>query len=220
MGKLKGLHRMNKAIWIFFGLLVVATGALTYHFLSPPDADTTAPVSAKHQPPPSLLGTGAKKSTAPAPAIREGRPVDRPAVSSAMDSPAMQEVRKKLAETQSRISPEMRQRMVDSIMRMREPRYRQLFDSWNLDPASADDVLRILRDRETSHSELRAKIFGDPSSDIAALSGQTKAMSADAEARLLPVLGQDRLMELAQEEERMKAESIARAKEQMERYKN
>jgi hypothetical protein len=125
-----------------------------------------------------------------------------------------------MAESMSRMGPEMRARMVDSIMRMREPRYRQLFDAWNLDPAAAEDTLRILRDRETSHSDLRTKYLGDASSDLREFSEATKAETTAAESRLASVLGPQRLMELVQEEEKMKAEASARARETMERYRN
>jgi hypothetical protein len=213
---------MNKPLLLFFSLLVVAAGALAYHFLSARGADPRVPAAAAaYQPPPSLLGKGNSKP--PASASSEHRRTEsppRPAGTTYTESPAMLEARQKMADSINRQTPEMRLRLVDAMMRMREPGYRQLFDSWKLDPAAAADALRILRDRETSHSDLRTKFWGDPSSDIREYSDAVKAETTATETRLLQLLGQDRLMELIQQEERMKAESMAKAREMTERYKN
>jgi hypothetical protein len=104
-------------------------------------------------------------------------------------------------------------------MKSREPRYRELFEDWKIDAATAGETLRIVREREEKIRHASDKYLMQEL-DIKGVGESLATAKAAANDQLIAVLGPDRHMEFTELEEQMKAEGISKAREQMERAKD
>lgn len=55
------------------------------------------------------------------------------------------------------LTPERQKKIVDFLMKEREPKYRDLFSAWHLDAKSSDRVLHLIREREVAQMMMRAQ---------------------------------------------------------------
>lgn len=114
-------------------------------------------------------------------------------------------------------TPEVQQKMIDGQMRFREPAYRDLFESWDLDASTAEQALKIIREREVQLMETRLKFFRKGSNGAQeSQQGQTIDIAL-AEAKLMELLGEKNLQELAKRESEMdtarKADALRKMRE-------
>jgi len=114
-------------------------------------------------------------------------------------------------------TPEVQQKMIDGQMRFREPAYRDLFESWDLDASTAEQALRIIREREVQLMETRLKFFRKGSNGAQeSQQGQTIDIAL-AEAKLMELLGEKNFQELAKRESEMdtarKADALRKMRE-------
>ena len=121
-------------------------------------------------------------------------------------------INESMAEVAAKTTPELRREVIDSMMKGREPGYRALFASWELDPATSQQVLEIvfareLQKREALHDHDREGLAGGRKF-VNAVEAETKW----AEAQLVLLLGQDRLLQLSRLEGRMESEALTSAR--------
>jgi hypothetical protein len=109
-------------------------------------------------------------------------------------------------------------RGIDRLMQKRDPRYRELFASWNFEDSKIREILGIIREREKNlldelvrrmrETSAEAGDFKDLKRVNASLDkAEAKWESAQvvAELHLLPILGRERYEQLVELEARMRA---------------
>ena len=117
-----------------------------------------------------------------------------------------------MAKFSEKITPEMQRQGTDIVISAREPRYRALFESWNLDPATSDQALAILREREVQLTEQRIQFFKG-TVDLTEISKGLKSESLAADRQLADLLGPDHFAEFSHEDAKMAAEWKRQAEE-------
>ncbi len=121
--------------------------------------------------------------------------------------------------------PKWTTQSVDHKMTSRGPRYRELFKQWHLSENEVGQVLAIIRERETDTLNEMIRRARETSTEVGDHSDMSrikasfdKAISKKqsvllaAEARLLPILGTERFLQLQALEKKIVAEDLARAK--------
>lgn len=121
------------------------------------------------------------------------------------------ELRARMAKTAVKISPEMRRQSRDRIILRREPKYRELFETWDLDATTVDKVLAVIRERETRiHEALYTSMESGAPTDYV----DTKRMEQRrAAGQIIDLVGDDHYAELAQMESGIAAEELAKGRE-------
>lgn len=122
-------------------------------------------------------------------------------------------------------TPEITRRVIDAVMRQREPLYVELFSEWKLDKEKMRRVLAIIHDRETklhdermrSRRERPAEVgdLRDSGKEVASFeksANTTDAINLAADAEILSVLGSfDRVSRIRSVEDDLKRKAIASA---------
>lgn len=123
---------------------------------------------------------------------------------------ANEKLREHATKALSNMSPRLQQRLLDTVMRFREPRCRQLFSTWKLDPQTADTAIKLIEEHQAEVMTRRrdfimAGIHGAPDYRI-----DTSVNQALAEVQLTALLGEARSAELRALEKKLDAEYLAR----------
>ncbi len=119
----------------------------------------------------------------------------------------------RVAKSAEKITPEMQQKMVEGYMKAHEPHYRDLFDSWNLDPGTQQQVLDIIRERETQRNS--GIVRSMKSGDMTAGRKERENTMNTAEGQLLFLLGQDHLDQISTVDKQMQDEALAKIQERV-----
>ena len=104
------------------------------------------------------------------------------------------------------MTPERQKQLLDSFMADREPKYRALFDSWQLDSTSASLALMIIRDRETQVREALHEINLTGMSGLKAFGEASRTAEEYAKIQLNALLGEEHFGELSKKDAQMNAE--------------
>jgi len=105
---------------------------------------------------------------------------------------------------QAKRTPEMDRRTIERVNQAREPEYRALFESWDLDESTANSALEIIHDREFKMMENSSAFFRLGRSYMPEYKAREMADEAVAESLLTSLLGSERFEELSQmEQDRM-----------------
>ncbi|WP_395752489.1 hypothetical protein [Prosthecobacter sp.] len=123
-----------------------------------------------------------------------------------------QKLRDHAAKAYSRMTPQMERRLLDTVMRFREPRCRELFTRWNLDPETADSVIKIIEEREGEVMARRRDFLKAGVNGASDFSNHQNVNQALAEVQLTTLLGEARAAELRRLEKQLDAEYLARAR--------
>ncbi|MDB6119580.1 MAG: hypothetical protein JWO08_3361 [Verrucomicrobiaceae bacterium] len=144
---------MRRISW-FFLLLPLIAMAMFYHRPSQPSAGAKPVAQASLSAMDHLIGGAPKadddKETERRRRFEEGRQQSAEAIR------RDDEAGKKLAVL---LTPQYRASTVDRVLKLRNPQYQSLFDSWKIDRGVRDDILTLVRDRELRWAESRAKAF-------------------------------------------------------------
>lgn len=192
-----------KSLALILGLLLLPAVAVFYLTTSESNGNLAA------QAPPAI-SKPAKASTHPLGRTDEARKPNASKVPTGIQ--ARSDTDRSLANVSALLAP-IQSELVDSRMRTREPRYRALFDSWGLDPESADTVLGIIRDREAKCMQLNLRSFEKGALAMVETKKKKEAEREVAERMLTPLLGPDRYEELARLEDQFLAESRKRGQD-------
>jgi hypothetical protein len=110
-------------------------------------------------------------------------------------------------------TPEWKATLVDAMIRSRTSKYSELFDSWDLDSATSERALAIIRARETELMDRRTELLKAGMSGVFDFNKQKKVEKTLAEIQLMTLLGPDRVTQLTKVEDEMELQVQADAKE-------
>lgn len=194
-----------KSLALILGLMLLIAAAVFYLTTSDSNQNSAA------QAPPTI----SKRDKAPAHTLVRTDEARQPNSSKApTDDHALSDTNRRLAGVSALLTP-IQSELVDSKMRTREPRYRTLFDSWGLDPETADEVLGIIREREAKCLQLNLKSYEKGALAMVETNKKKAVEREVAEWMLTPLLGPDRYEELVRLEDQLLAESRKRAQAMM-----
>lgn len=108
------------------------------------------------------------------------------------------------------MTPELRKLLIESRMRKREPKYRALFTSWQLDESACGEVLKIIRERDTQLREVLQKRNRDGAVGAEEFLTNRAVEKQLSETLLTSLLGEKRFRELSLLESQMDSESQAK----------
>jgi hypothetical protein len=188
---------MRRLLWIF--TLAPLLGIAIFYFIPP---------TTKHKPA-LKIHSGIQK---------------KPAVLSQRNSQDAEELRYRkrreemLKESMSRMSklsimtPRVQRLLIDKLIQDRKARYQALFESWNLEAAKADEVLTVVRERETLKYEALRLLYED-GVDGQRSFGETLSFGKESsDIQLSLLLGEARFQEFSHLEARMENEMQAEVK--------
>jgi hypothetical protein len=116
-----------------------------------------------------------------------------------------------MAKNAKAMTPERIKLMVDVLMQSREPRYRSLFENWNLDSVASEEVLKIIRGRETRINEILKTLNETGNAGRRDFVDNYKIEKTLAEIQLSNLLGESRYAEFAKLESQMDTNMQAQA---------
>lgn len=116
-----------------------------------------------------------------------------------------------MARNAKSLTPERIRLIVDAVMQSRGPRYHALFESWHLDPSTTDNVLKVIRERETRVNELQRTLRQTGVSGRRDFLENHNIERELANIQLNILLGENRFKELALAESEMEAAMRAEA---------
>ncbi len=97
-------------------------------------------------------------------------------------------------------------------MKDREPRCRQLFQSWGLSESDANELMRIIREREDELLRHRYAMYADGLAGVKQFSVEDQTTRAVANVRIEQILGPERLTALNRLEQTIDSERLAKAR--------
>jgi hypothetical protein len=183
-------------------LLLVATLLCTLR-----DKDGPAPTSRAPAPVVAAPATQPSRLAIPSPADQKAA---FEAVVKKMED-QNEKLREHATKAFSNMSPKLQQRLLATVMRFREPRIRQLFSTWKLDPQTADAAIKLIEEHQAEvmtrrRDFLMSGIHGAPDYRI-----DKSVNQALAEVQLTALLGEARSAELRALEKKLDDEYLARA---------
>lgn len=122
----------------------------------------------------------------------------------------LQAINQSLTKLALQSNPVQRQERVDTHMRRLGPYFEDLFDSWDLDPATAREMLKLVRERETEFGEIDHRFNNAGMDGLPERSASRSQAIAWADAQMRILLKEEQFLELSREEARVIAESAAR----------
>lgn len=116
---------------------------------------------------------------------------------------------KNMAETARAMTPKLQKMLIDGLMNSRFPRYRLLFDSWNLDSATATLILDIIRERESRSLAALQELNMVGVSGRKRFAEEHRTEKGYADIQMIGLLGEQRFKEFSKLEADMKIEMKA-----------
>lgn len=115
-------------------------------------------------------------------------------------------VKESMARTAKLMTSERIRRWTDTLIKTREARYHALFESWQLESAKPEEVLKIVRERETLKYEA-LQVLNENGADGRRLFGETLSLGKElADVQLSLLLGEARFQEFSRLEVQMESE--------------
>ena len=103
------------------------------------------------------------------------------------------------------MTPKRQRQLIDRLMLDRESSYRSLFESWHLDATKADEVLSIVRERETLKFGALQELNQQGTSGRRAF-GETLSFGMEfSDIQLSLLLGEQRFQEFSRLEARLES---------------
>lgn len=189
---------MKHFIWVFSFLPIV--GIALFYLLDSPAA-------------PSLASASAMKPSAPRQApSRAALPAETKTARAMTEAEQAflrtRRINEGMARYAATMSPDQQRNSVDAAMRVREPGYRSLFQSWSLDSAAIDKALDIIREREIHLVQKRMQYFQKGLSGTTEHQKEEAVEGAIAEVQLVALLGQDHFNELSHQESERRTKTV------------
>ncbi len=129
-----------------------------------------------------------------------------------------------MAKLAANFDPQLTIDGVDRVMRSREPRYRELFNAWNIDDAMASQVLGILRGKKIQRQHETLRQMREKTHEVGDMTDQAKVKASrdkdrrnekdielEAELQLQPILGNERYLQLMELDKRLLNEAVIKA---------
>ncbi len=97
-------------------------------------------------------------------------------------------------------------------MKDREPRCRQMFQSWGLSESDANEIMRIIREREDELLRHRYEMYSDGLAGVKQYRVEDQATRAVANVRIEQIVGPERLAAINRLEQAIDSERLAKAR--------
>ena len=188
---------MKKIGWIFGWLPLI--GIAIYYYNSPPNPTGGVKDSHVSTPTTNKVGPTTQQKWA------EYKRAQNEETKQKIDQTDLnfQKLKENIAELAMDLTPSVQSKLVDATLKAREPRYRSLLDSWNIDPSTTNQVFQVIRERDAELQALRADFFRNGASSLSDYQGKLRDASDKAKKTLVGVLGQNRTAALGKLEAQM-----------------
>jgi len=110
------------------------------------------------------------------------------------------------------LSVKARNGILNARMKDREPRCREMFQSWGLSESDANELMRIIREREDELLRHRYAMYAEGLASVKQFRVEDQTTRAVANARIEQIVGPERLAALNRLEQTIDSERLAKAR--------